>query len=58
LLGLGLKERQYERGKNFFEHVLAVHDLETASLVWEGPENLPSHDELDAPGTWIQRVDR
>ncbi|MFB1065378.1 zinc-dependent metalloprotease [Natrinema sp. H-ect4] len=58
LLGLGLKERQYERGKNFFEHVLAVRDLETASLVWEGPENLPSHDELDAPGTWIQRVDR
>jgi uncharacterized protein (DUF2342 family) len=58
LLGLGLKERQYERGKNFFEHVVAVRDLETASLVWEGPEYLPSHDELDAPGTWIQRVDR
>ncbi|WP_121741031.1 zinc-dependent metalloprotease [Natronorubrum halophilum] len=58
LLGLGLKERQYERGKNFFETVVTARDLETASLVWEGPENLPTHDELDQPGLWIRRVDR
>ena len=58
LLGLGLKQRQYERGKNFFEHIVAVRDLETASLVWEQPENLPTHDELDAPALWIRRVDR
>ncbi|WP_265108131.1 zinc-dependent metalloprotease [Halosolutus halophilus] len=58
LLGLGLKQRQYERGKNFFEHVVAVRDLETASLVWEHPDNLPTHDELDTPGLWLQRVER
>ncbi|WP_254531221.1 zinc-dependent metalloprotease [Natrinema gelatinilyticum] len=58
LLGLGLKERQYERGKTFFEHVVTVRGLETASLVWAHPENLPSQDELEAPETWIQRVDR
>ncbi|THE65449.1 hypothetical protein D8Y22_08050 [Salinadaptatus halalkaliphilus] len=58
LLGLGLKQRQYERGKNFFEHVVEAHDLETASLVWESPEYLPSHDELDRPGLWLRRVDR
>ncbi|SDR16927.1 putative hydrolase/uncharacterized protein, coenzyme F420 biosynthesis associated [Natronobacterium texcoconense] len=58
LLGLGLKKRQYERGKHFFETVVEVQDLETASLVWEGPEYLPSHDELDAPRAWIRRVDR
>ncbi|MFC4543378.1 zinc-dependent metalloprotease [Halosolutus amylolyticus] len=58
LLGLGLKQRQYERGKNFFEHVVAVRDLETASLVWDHPENLPTHDELDTPGLWLQRVER
>ncbi|MXV61246.1 hypothetical protein GS429_04045 [Natronorubrum sp. JWXQ-INN-674] len=58
LLGLGLKERQYERGKNFFEAVVNARDLETASLVWEGPESLPTHDELDDPGLWIQRIDR
>ncbi len=58
LLGLGLKQRQYERGKNFFEHVVRIRDLETASLVWERPENLPTHDELDSPGTWVRRVER
>ncbi|WP_339102644.1 zinc-dependent metalloprotease [Haloterrigena salinisoli] len=58
LLGLGLKERQYERGKHFFETVVENRDLETASLVWEGPENLPTQDELDAPTMWLQRVDR
>ncbi|ELZ05652.1 hypothetical protein C482_02031 [Natrialba chahannaoensis JCM 10990] len=58
LLGLGLKQRQYERGKEFFEHVIASRDLETASLVWEQPENLPTHDELDSPGLWIRRVER
>ncbi|MFP8951920.1 zinc-dependent metalloprotease [Natrialbaceae archaeon A-arb3/5] len=58
LLGLGLKRRQYERGKNFFEHVVAVSDLETASLVWERPENLPTHDELETPGLWLNRVNK
>ncbi|GAB7020551.1 zinc-dependent metalloprotease [Halostagnicola bangensis] len=58
LLGLGLKQRQYERGKNFFEHVVRIRDLETASLVWERPGNLPTHDELDSPGTWVRRVER
>ncbi|ELY56880.1 hypothetical protein C491_12785 [Natronococcus amylolyticus DSM 10524] len=58
LLGLGLKERQYERGKNFFEHVVAVRDVETASRVWDRPENLPTQDELDSPGLWIQRMGR
>ncbi len=57
LLGLGLKRRQYERGKAFFEHVAAVRGLEAAGAVWDGPENLPTHEELDAPGAWIRRVD-
>ncbi|QFU81312.1 zinc-dependent metalloprotease [Natronorubrum aibiense] len=58
LLGLGLKERQYERGKGFFEDVVSARDLETASLVWERPENLPTHDELDQPGLWLRRIER
>ncbi|MWV40681.1 zinc-dependent metalloprotease [Natrialba sp. INN-245] len=58
LLGLGLKQRQYERGKSFFEGVVTASDLETASRVWDQPENLPSQDELDAPRLWLRRVDR
>ncbi|WP_254768971.1 zinc-dependent metalloprotease [Salinilacihabitans rarus] len=57
LLGLGLKQRQYERGKAFFEGVAEARGLEAAAAVWERPENLPSHEELDAPGAWLRRVD-
>jgi uncharacterized protein (DUF2342 family) len=56
LLGLGMKRRQYERGKDFFEHVVKARDMETASIVWEAPENLPSDAELDAPEEWLARV--
>ncbi|WP_049927647.1 zinc-dependent metalloprotease [Halopiger goleimassiliensis] len=57
LLGLGLKRRQYERGKDFFERVVTARDLEAASVVWQGPEYLPTHEELDAPDLWLQRID-
>lgn len=56
LLGLGMKRRQYERGKAFFEHVADDRGIEGASVVWEAPENLPTDEELDAPGTWLARV--
>lgn len=57
LLGLGLKRRQYERGKAFFEEVAASRDLGAAGAVWERPANLPSHDEIDEPARWLRRVD-
>ncbi|MFC7046392.1 zinc-dependent metalloprotease [Halobacteriaceae archaeon GCM10025711] len=56
LLGMGLKRRQYERGKAFFESVAASHGIATANLVWERPENLPTAAELDDPGRWLARV--
>ncbi|WP_435358714.1 zinc-dependent metalloprotease [Haloarchaeobius sp. DFWS5] len=57
LLGLGLKRQQYERGKDFFEAVAADRGIAAAGAVWEGPENLPTDEELDRPGDWIRRVD-
>lgn len=56
LLGLGRKRRQYERGKDFFEAVADAQDLQTAALVWERKENLPTDDELDDAKKWIARV--
>ncbi|UIO98610.1 zinc-dependent metalloprotease [Halobaculum sp. CBA1158] len=56
LLGFGMKRRQYERGAAFFAAVADETDLETASLVWERPENLPTDAELDDPAAWIRRV--
>ena len=58
LLGLGLKRRQYERGRAFFDTVVDHGGLEAAGVVWDSPENLPTQDELDAPRAWLRRVER
>jgi uncharacterized protein (DUF2342 family) len=57
VLGMGLKRRQYERGKLFFEAVADARGVEAAAAVWRGPEYLPSGDEIDDPAAWIDRVD-
>ncbi|GGM53893.1 uncharacterized protein (DUF2342 family) [Halarchaeum rubridurum] len=56
LLGFHLKREQYERGKAFFDAVADARDVETAGLVWESPEHLPSDAELDEPMRWVARV--
>jgi uncharacterized protein (DUF2342 family) len=56
-LGLGVKRRQYERGKAFFERVAEVRGVEAANAVWNSPEQLPSDAELDDPDAWVRRVD-
>ncbi|NHN59511.1 zinc-dependent metalloprotease [Halorussus rarus] len=56
LLGLGLKRRQYERGKAFFDAVAVDRGIEGASAVWDRPENLPTDAELDDPQRWLARV--
>ena len=57
LLGLGLKRRQYERGKAFFEAVEAERGIDGAGAVWEDPANLPTDEELDTPSKWLGRVE-
>jgi uncharacterized protein (DUF2342 family) len=55
-LGLGIKRRQYERGKEFFDAVATTRSTEAAGLVWSRPEHLPSDAELDDPDSWLDRV--
>jgi len=57
LLGLGMKRRQYERGKAFFDAVADERGVAGASVVWDRPENLPTDDELDDPAAWLRRVE-
>ena len=56
LLGFGMKRRQYERGKAFFDAVADERGVAGAAAVWERPENLPTDEELDAPEAWLRRV--
>lgn len=57
LLGFGMKRRQYERGKAFFDHVARARGVRAATAVWHRPAHLPSADELAAPDRWLARVD-
>ena len=56
LTGLELKLRQYEIGERFCEGVVARADLATLNRVWEGPDSMPSMDELRHPERWIARI--
>lgn len=56
--GLSMKMRQYEMGERFAEAVVARGGLTLLNRVWEGPEHMPSLDELSHPERWVARVGR
>ena len=57
LLGLGLKRRQYERGKAFFDAVADERGVDAAGAVWRDLDALPTPREIKEPERWIARVD-
>lgn len=57
LLGLSVKRRQYERGKEFFDSVVNERDIAFAARVWDAPETLPTDEELDNATMWIHRME-
>jgi putative hydrolase len=44
------------RGERFCQEVLGATDIDGLDRVWAHPENLPTAEELDAPGRWLERV--
>jgi coenzyme F420 biosynthesis associated uncharacterized protein len=56
LLGLDAKMRQYEQGERFIAAVEQAGGQQLFSKVWEGPEWLPSWDEIRSPQRWIDRA--
>jgi len=56
LLGLGMKRRQYERGKEFFDAVADARGVAYAGKVWRGSNSLPTDEELDDPDLWLARM--
>jgi coenzyme F420 biosynthesis associated uncharacterized protein len=57
LTGLDLKMEQYEAGERFVVAVIDQRDRAFLNQVWQGPENLPSLDEIRAPERWIERME-
>jgi putative hydrolase len=44
------------RGERFCREVLAATDIEGLDRAWSRPEALPTAEELDTPGRWLERV--
>lgn len=56
LIGLDAKMRQYEQGERFIAAVEEAGGRPLMDRVWEGPQNLPSLDEIRHPDRWVDRM--
>ena len=56
VLGLEAKMRQYAEGERFVESVEAAGGPALLARVWEGPEWLPTIQEIRHPSTWVARA--
>ena len=56
LTGLEMKMKQYEMGERFIHAVERQAGFEALDRVWEGPEHLPTLEEIERPALWLQRV--
>jgi uncharacterized protein (DUF2342 family) len=55
LLGMEMKLRQYELGKEFCDKVVAEAGIEGLNLAWTGPDALPTLAEIERPTDWLVR---
>ncbi len=57
LTGLSLKLEQYRLGEAFVTHLAAKGGLALVNKLWEGPQYLPTLDELRRPDLWARRIE-
>jgi len=57
LTGLSVKLEQYRLGEAFVNTLVAERGHAVARRIWEGPEFLPSMEEIREPQRWLARVD-
>jgi coenzyme F420 biosynthesis associated uncharacterized protein len=56
LTGMDLKLEQYKKGERFVRAVAEAGGPAALRKLWEAPESLPRHGEVDEPALWIARV--
>jgi putative hydrolase len=57
LLGLEMTPAQYERGAVFIAGVLERAGTDGLERLWRSERELPTPNEVDAPGLWLARID-
>jgi coenzyme F420 biosynthesis associated uncharacterized protein len=57
LVGIEAKMRQYEQGEAFIRAVESTAGPDALARVWEGPDRLPTMEEIRHPAEWLARTD-
>jgi coenzyme F420 biosynthesis associated uncharacterized protein len=55
-IGLEMKLRQYELGREFCDAVVAAEGIDALRRLWVDEAGFPSLEELRRPGLWLRRV--
>jgi coenzyme F420 biosynthesis associated uncharacterized protein len=56
LTGMDLKLEQYKTGERFVRAIAEIGGPAALRRLWDGPETLPQHGEIDEPRLWVARV--
>lgn len=57
LLGLEVGQRTYDRGESFVAGVVERAGADALTRLWAAERDLPTPNEIDAPGLWLARID-
>lgn len=57
LTGLDVKMEQYRLGEQFIDRIVAERGHSFARRVWDGPDFLPTMEEIRQPERWLARID-
>jgi coenzyme F420 biosynthesis associated uncharacterized protein len=55
-IGFDVKVRQYSQGEEFVRQAVDRVGMERFNRVWDGPDSLPTMDEIADPDGWVSRV--
>jgi len=56
LTGMDIKLEQYRKGERFVRMIAEAAGASALRRLWDGPESLPRHGEIDDPSVWLGRV--
>ena len=56
ITGMDIKLEQYRRGERFVSGVYRVGGTVAIEHLWDGPQTLPTDQEMGDPAAWVRRV--